>query len=65
MIPVAFAYGVLGFAIRHNQVKPEFTILGAVEETAARLVGLTGPFEISHGFGTGSRPRSPSSASAS
>ena len=51
VIPVAFAYGVLGFAIRHNRVKPEFTILGAIEETAARLVGLTGPFEVSHGFG--------------
>ena len=51
VIPVAFAYGVLGFAIRHNRVKPAFTILGAVEETAARLVGLTGPLEVSHGFG--------------
>jgi lysyl-tRNA synthetase, class II len=51
VIPVAFAYGVVGFAIRHNRVKPEFTILGAVEETAARLVGLSGPFEVSHGFG--------------
>ena len=51
VIPVAFAYGVVGFAIRHNRVKPEFTILGAVQETAARLVGLSGPFEVSHGFG--------------
>ena len=51
VIPVAFAYGVVGFTIRHNRVKPEFTILGAVEETAARLVGLTGPFHVSHGFG--------------
>ncbi len=51
VIPVAFAYGIVGFAIRHNRVKPEFTILGAVEETAARLVGLTGPFHVSHGFG--------------
>jgi lysyl-tRNA synthetase, class II len=51
VIPIAFVYGVVGFAIRHNRVKPEFTILGAVEETAARLVGLTGPFEVSHGFG--------------
>jgi lysyl-tRNA synthetase class 2 len=51
VIPLAFAYGVAGFAIRHNHVRPQFTILGAVEETAARLVGLTGPFHVSHGFG--------------
>ena len=51
VIPVAFLYGIAGFAIRHNRVKPEFTILGAFEETAARLVGLTGPFHTSHGFG--------------
>jgi lysyl-tRNA synthetase class 2 len=51
VIPVAFAYGIAGFAIRHNRVKPEFTILGAVQETAARLVGLTGPIHVSHGFG--------------
>ena len=51
VIPVAFLYGIAGFAIRHNRVKPEFTILGAFDETAARLVGLTGPFHISHGFG--------------
>ena len=51
VIPVAFVYGIAGFAIRHNRVKPEFTILGAFEETAARLVGLTGPFHTSHGFG--------------
>ncbi len=52
VIPVAFAYGVAGFAIRHNRVKPEFTVLGAVHETAARLVGLTGPFQVSHGLGS-------------
>src|SRR6266511_1828529 len=51
VIPVAFAYGVVGFAIRHNQVKPGFTVLGAVNETAARLVGLTGPYHVTHGFG--------------
>jgi lysyl-tRNA synthetase class 2 len=51
VIPLAFAYGVIGFAIRHNHVKPAFTILGAVQETAARLVGLTGPIHVSHGFG--------------
>jgi lysyl-tRNA synthetase, class II len=50
-IPVAFAYGIAGFAIRHNRVEPEFTLLGAVQETAARLVGLTGPLQVSHGFG--------------
>ena len=51
VIPLAFTYGVIGFAIRHNHVKPAFTILGAVQETAARLVGLTGPIHVSHGFG--------------
>ncbi len=51
VIPVAFAYGIAGFAIRHNRVRPEFTILGAVQETAARLVGLTGPYHVTHGFG--------------
>src|SRR5262249_49271294 len=51
VIPVAFAYGVAGFAIRHNRVKPQFTIVGAVEETAARLVGLTGPLPVGHGLG--------------
>ena len=51
VIPVAFAYGVIGFAIRHNQVHPEFTLLGALHETAARLVGLTGPYQVTHGFG--------------
>ncbi|HYV59704.1 MAG TPA: hypothetical protein VFA62_06510, partial [Acidimicrobiia bacterium] len=51
VIPIAFAYGIAGFAIRHNRVRPEFTILGAVQETAARLVGLSGPFRVAHGFG--------------
>lgn len=51
VIPIAFAYGIAGFAIRHNSIQPTFTILGAVEETAARLVGLTGPLHVSHGFG--------------
>jgi lysyl-tRNA synthetase class 2 len=50
-IPIAFAYGVAGFAIRHNRVQPHFTLIGAFHETAARLVGLTGPFYVSHGFG--------------
>src|SRR5262249_38040230 len=51
-VPVAFAYGVAGFAIRPNRVKPQFTMRGAIEETGARLVGLTGPFHVSHGFGS-------------
>jgi lysyl-tRNA synthetase, class II len=51
IIPVGFAYGVVGFAIRHDRVHPEFTFVGAVQETAARLVGLTGPLSVTGGFG--------------
>jgi lysyl-tRNA synthetase class 2 len=51
VVPVAFAYGMAGFAVRHDRVTPEFTILGAAHETAARLVGLTGPLQVSGGFG--------------
>ena len=51
IVPVAFAYGMAGFAIRHDRVRPEFTVIGAVHETAARLVGLTGPIQVSGGFG--------------
>jgi lysyl-tRNA synthetase class 2 len=51
VIPVAFAYGIVGFAIRQDRVRPEFTFLGAVHETAARLVGLTGPLHVSGGLG--------------
>ena len=50
-IPVAFVYGVVGFAVRHDRVRPEFTFLGAVQETAARLVGLSGPLAATGGFG--------------
>jgi lysyl-tRNA synthetase, class II len=49
--PVAFAYGIAGFAIRHDRVTPEFTLLGAAHETAARLVGLSGPLHVTGGFG--------------
>ncbi|HEY4397257.1 MAG TPA: phosphatidylglycerol lysyltransferase domain-containing protein, partial [Acidimicrobiia bacterium] len=51
IIPVAFAYGVIGLAVRHDRVHPAFTFLGAVQETAARLVGLSGPLAFSGGFG--------------
>jgi lysyl-tRNA synthetase, class II len=51
IIPVAFVYGVVGFAVRHDRVRPEFTFVGAVQETAARLVGLTGPLAVNGGFG--------------
>ena len=51
IIPVAFVYGVVGFAVRHDRVRPEFTFVGAVQETAARLVGLSGPLAVTGGFG--------------
>jgi len=51
IIPVSFVYGVVGFAVRHDRVRPEFTFGGAVQETAARLVGLTGPLAVTGGFG--------------
>ncbi|MDQ6855332.1 MAG: phosphatidylglycerol lysyltransferase domain-containing protein [Actinomycetota bacterium] len=51
VIPVAFAYGILGLVIRYNRVRPGLTVLGAVHETAARLVGLTGPLHVGGGFG--------------
>lgn len=51
VIPVAFAYGILGLVIRYNRVRPGLTVLGAVHETAARLVGLTGPLHVKGGFG--------------
>ena len=51
IIPVAFVYGVVGFAIRHDRVHPEFTFVGAAQETAARLVGLAGPLTVTGGFG--------------
>lgn len=51
VIPVAFLYGILGLVIRYNRVRPGITILGAVHETAARLVGLTGPLHVRGGFG--------------
>ena len=51
IIPVAFVYGVVGFAVRHDRVRPEFTFVGAVQETAARLVGLSGPLAATGGFG--------------
>ena len=35
IVPVAFVYGVVGFALRHDRVRPEFTFVGAVQETAA------------------------------
>ncbi len=51
VVPVAFTYGIAGFAIRHNRVRPEFSFLRAAHETAARLIGLTGPLHVSGGFG--------------
>ncbi len=51
IIPVSFVYGVVGFAVRHDRVRPEFTFVGALQETAARLVGLTGPLAVTGGFG--------------
>ncbi|HEY3096565.1 MAG TPA: hypothetical protein VGK05_06975, partial [Acidimicrobiia bacterium] len=51
VVPVAFTYGIAGFTIRHNRVRPDFSFLGAAHETAARLVGLSGPLHVSGGFG--------------
>ena len=51
IIPVAFVYGVVGLVIRHDRVHPGFTFVGAVHETAARLVGLSGPLTVTGGFG--------------
>jgi lysyl-tRNA synthetase, class II len=52
LIPTAFAYGIAGFAIRSNRVTPEFSVPGAAHETAARLVGATGPLHVHGGFGS-------------
>lgn len=46
-----FAYGLVGLAIRHGEMHPNLTLVRALEEVGARLVGLTGPLHIEGGFG--------------
>lgn len=48
-VVIGFAYGMIGFAIHHGQVRPRFTVGLAFDETAARLVGLSGPLHV-HGL---------------
>jgi lysyl-tRNA synthetase class 2 len=47
-VAVGFAYGMVGFAIHHAQVRPRFSFALAFEETSARLIGLSGPLHV-HG----------------
>jgi lysyl-tRNA synthetase class 2 len=45
------AYGLTGIALRSGSMKPSPTLDLALREVCARLVGLTGPLHVEHGFG--------------
>lgn len=49
---VTFAYGLAGLYLRPSDTTPDLTFPRALRFVAARLVGLSGPLHIEHGFGS-------------
>ncbi|MFC5748242.1 phosphatidylglycerol lysyltransferase domain-containing protein [Actinomadura rugatobispora] len=51
VVTLDFLYGIAGLALRSAEVRPGLTVGGAVQEVAARLVGMAGPLTITGRFG--------------